>query len=126
MKIKCSKKGNFTNTEKRLKKIVKGNVMPILDKYGKLGVESLILHTPKESGKTSSLWSYDISKTSTGYSIIWNNDNINKGVNIALILQYGHGLRGGGWIEGIDYINPAIRPIFEDLAKSAWKEMGEL
>lgn len=126
MLIKCSSKGDLSKMEKKLKKMLKHKHMDMLRKYGELGVKSLAYYTPKDSGETSSLWSYDIRETDTGYAITWNNDNVNDGVNIALLIQHGHGLRGGGWVEGTDYINPAMRPVFEGLAKEAWEELSKL
>ncbi len=79
--------------------------------------------TPAETGKTAASWGYEIVQTRNGYSIFWTNSNINNGVNIALILQYGHGTGTGGYVQGIDYVNPAIRPIFESMANEAWKEV---
>ena len=79
-----------------------------------------------DTGKTSSSWYYDISQTNTGITISFNNSNINKGVPIAIILQYGHGTRNGGWVEGRDYINPAIQPIFDEIALKAWEEVDKL
>ena len=95
----------------------------ILDKYGHAGVSALAGATPMESGKTANSWTYEI-ETKGGYSTItFLNTNVNNGVNIALILQYGHGTGTGGWVEGRDYINPAIRPVFDKLADDAWKEI---
>lgn len=93
-----------------------------LDKYGQEGVMALQENTPKETGLTASSWYYEIVKTNTGYSIQWKNSNIQNGVPIAIILQYGHATGTGGYVEGTDYINPAIGPIFERIAKNAWKE----
>ena len=88
-----------------------------------MGVEALRNATPKDSGETASAWDYEISESNDRLAVYWINRNIHNGVNIAVILQYGHGTRTGGWVEGIDYINPAIRPIFEKMAAEAWKEL---
>ena len=92
----------------------------ILDKYGYEGVQALEKATPRDTGKTAESWSYQIVRDENGVRIEWLNGNINKGVNIAVILQYGHGLPHGGYVKGIDYINPAMRPIFEKIADESW------
>ena len=97
-----------------------------LEKYGKLGCECLASATPVDSGTTASSWSYDIRDNKNGSEIIYNNTNINKGVNIAIILQYGHGTRNGGYVQGIDYINPALEKVFSDFANEAWEEMTKI
>ena len=100
--------------------------MGILDKYGREGVEALSAATPVDSGKTASSWKYDIEHSSRGASISFSNTNINKGVNIAIILQYGHGTRNGGYVQGRDYINPAIQPVFDRIVNEAWKEVTQV
>lgn len=115
--------GNFDKTEKFLKKMSKGDIFKSLDRYGQKGVSALAAATPRDSGKTASSWSYEVQMGSGSYSIIWSNDNTNKGVNIAVILQYGHGTRNGGFVQGRDYINPAMRPIFDQIAEESWKEV---
>jgi len=94
-----------------------------LNKYGRKGVEALSESTPKDTGDTASRWSYEIEFTSEGANLYWKNSNINDGVSIALILQYGHGTGTGGYVQGRDYINPALHPIFDQIAESAWKEV---
>lgn len=107
----------------RLKETVK---IGILDKYGKAGVEALSSATPKDSCKTAESWTYEIKRQNGVVSLNFLNSNINEGVPIAIILQYGHGTGTGGWVEGRDYINPAVRPIFDKLASDAWKEITSL
>jgi hypothetical protein len=119
MGIRISQTGDFKKIEKFLKRVSNKDYLKILDKYGKIGVQALSSATPIDSGKTSSSWGYEI----YGNSIYWTNDNINKGVNIAVILQYGHGTRNGGYVQGRDYINPAIRPIFDSMVEDIWKEV---
>ena len=102
----------------------KGNVS-CLDEYGKKGVEALRQATPKDTGKTADSWFYEIKRSKESVSISFNNSNINDGVPIAVILQYGHGTRNGGWVEGRDYINPAIQPVFDEIAEEAWKEVNK-
>ena len=115
--------GNFAKTTKYLNNVSKRLQNANFEKYGEKGVEALRQATPKDTGKTSESWSYTIDKSREGVTIRWNNSNVNDGVNIAVILQYGHGTRSGGYVRGIDYINPAMRPIFEQLAKEAWEEV---
>ena len=94
-----------------------------MDQYGKEGVEALARATPKDTGKTAASWSYAVHKSDGRITITWSNSNIVDGVPIAVILQYGHGTRNGGYVEGVDYINPAMRPIFERIAQRAWGEV---
>lgn len=94
-----------------------------LDKFGLEGVRALAEATPVDSGLTASSWDYEIVRTESSVSIQWLNHNVNNGVPIAIILQYGHGTGTGGWVQGRDYINPAIQPIFDRIAENAWKEI---
>ena len=130
MKVNFEHKGNFTNFEKFLTRSlhIKALVRPILDKYGKRGVELLREATPKDTGKTSESWEYEIIQDEKGsWQIVWKNTNIvDDWANVAILLQYGHATRNGGFVEGVDYINPAIRPIFEEIARSAWEEVTSL
>lgn len=119
------KGSNFKNTEKLLKKSFGRDYMRVLEKYGELGVTALSNATPKDTGLTASSWSYEIIQNAGSISIVWNNSNVQNYVNIALILQYGHGTRNGGYVQGRDYINPAMRPIFDEMAEQAWKEVVE-
>jgi len=121
--IVCNKK--FTKTEKYLSKVKTPINESILDKYGQIGVDALKDATPKDTGKTSESWYYRITKTKDSTYINWYNDNFNDGVPIAIVLQYGHATRNGGFVEGIDYINPALKPIFEQIADEAWKEVKD-
>lgn len=119
-------KGSFKNTEKLLM-IPFGEIYrKILNKYGKKGVDALSAATPVDTGKTAASWYYEIIQNEDESTIVWKNSNVNKYVNIALILQYGHATRNGGYVTGIDYINPALRPIFEELAEAAWKEVTSI
>ena len=101
----------------------KFQINKILEKYGQMGVEALRSATPIDSGKTAESWGYEISVGKEGATIYWTNTNQNKGVYIAVILQYGHGTGTGGYVQGIDYINPAIRPVFDKIAEEAWMEV---
>lgn len=127
MKINFEHKGNFNKIERFLVKSLHINplVRPILDKYGRRGIEALKEATPKDSGKTSESWKYDIIKDERGnYQIVWSNTNIVDGwANIAILLQYGHATRNGGFVKGVDYINPAIEKVFQGMANEAWEEV---
>lgn len=125
MKINFTHKGNFNNLERFLAKALK--IQPvinmILNKYGRKGVEALAAATPKESGKTAESWSYEIEQNGSSASIVWKNSNVNEGQVIAILLQYGHGTGTGGYVQGRDYINPAIQGIFQQMADDAWREV---
>lgn len=124
--IKFRQKGDFsnlTNFLERAKNVVK---IGDLDRYGREGVAALSSATPIDSGKTASSWYYKIENKNGSASISFHNSNINEGVNIAIILQYGHATGNGGYVEGRDYINPAIQPIFDKIAEDAWKEVRKL
>ena len=123
MKISFSSKGDFSKTIKFLNKVKNVKINNILSKYGKIGVNALSQATPKDSGVTSRSWNYKIEVNNDNASIVWYNTNVVKGVNIAVILQYGHGTRNGGWVEGRVYINPARKPIFDKIADQVWKEV---
>ena len=123
MKISFTSKGDFSKTIKFLNKVKNVKINDILSKYGKIGVTALSQATPKDSGVTSRSWNYKIEVNNDNASIVWYNTNVVKGVNIAVILQYGHGTRNGGWVEGRDYINPAMKPIFDKIADQVWKEV---
>lgn len=121
--IKISHKGDFTKTTQFLKSAKVFDPRKILDRYGRAGVAALSAATPTDTGLTAASWSYEIVITKGSYEIKFNNSNIQNGVPIAIILQYGHGTGTGGWVEGRDYINPAIQPIFDQIADEAWREV---
>ena len=123
--IRFKHSGDFKQTEKFFVQARKASYLPILEKYGQDGVNALMAATPVRTGKTASSWGYEITENERGPVIHWTNSNVNDGVNIALILQYGHGTGTGGYVQGIDYINPAIRPIFEKIANDAWREVTQ-
>ena len=124
--IKFTHNGDFSKTNRFLERARNVARMGELDKYGQAGVDALSSATPKDSGKTASSWYYEIERQNGRVTINFNNSNVNKGVPIAIILQYGHATGTGGWVEGRDYINPAIRPIFDEIANNAWKEVTRL
>lgn len=124
--IKITHKGDFKKTEQFLKKASKLEIRRILEPYAKRGVDALSSATPVATGATAASWGYEIKQSAKGYSIYWTNTHQNSGVYIAVILQYGHGTGTGGYVQGRDYINPAMRHIFDDIADAAWKEITKL
>ena len=124
--ITFRQKGDFSKLSRYLERAKEAARIGVLDKYGREGVSALASATPVDSGKTAGSWYYEIKRQNGSVSIIFNNSNINKGVPIAIILQYGHGTGTGGWVEGRDYINPAIQPIFDRLADEAWREVTKI
>ena len=119
-------KGDFSNLTRFLERAKEVVHMGDLDKYGRAGVEALASATPVDSGETANSWYYEITNSNGSAKITFNNSNIQNGVLIAIILQYGHGTGTGGWVEGRDYINPAIQPIFDEIANNAWREVTKL
>ena len=119
-------KGDFSKTTLFLEKAKNAVRLGDLDKYGREGVAALASATPVDTGRTASSWYYEITRTKDSISISFKNSNIQNGVPIAIILQYGHGTGTGGWVEGRDYINPVIQPIFDKIADSAWREVAKL
>lgn len=124
--IRFRQKGDFSKATKYLEKAKKAAGMKDLSKYGKAGVAALSSATPVDSGLTASSWYYEIKNQNGRISIDFCNSNINDGVPIAIILQFGHGTGTSGWVQGRDYINPAIQPIFDKIADEAWREVTEL
>ena len=121
--ITFRQKGDFSKALSFMEK-AKGLVnLSILDKYGREGVAALASATPFDSGETASSWYYKVERRRGSASIVFYNSNIQNGVPIAIILQYGHGTRNGGWVEGRDYINPAIQPIFDKIVNELWREV---
>lgn len=118
-------KGDLSKTTRFLKKASKIS-FPDLNRYGRAGVDALMSATPVDSGKTADSWYYEIKNQNGVATITFLNSNINDGVPIAIILQYGHGTGTGGWVEGRDYINPAIQPVFDRIVEDAWKEVNQL
>lgn len=118
--------GSFDKTERFLKKANRPQYIRILSKYAKAGVDALASATPSDSGETANAWGYEIRTSGSYFSIRFTNSNVVDGVPIAIILQYGHATRNGGYVEGRDYINPAVKPILDRLAEEAWKEVTNL
>ena len=125
--ITIKAKGDYSKAEGFLKKLRTNLRNKQLDKYGQMGVDALAAATPKETGLTAASWVYSIEQSDDYARITWDNTNVNKGwAKIAVLLQYGHGTGTGGWVEGRDYINPAMQPIFDKIAKEAWEEVTRL
>lgn len=124
--ISFRQKGDFSKLTRFLEKAKEAVKIGDLDRFGREGVAALASATPVDSGLTASSWYYEIKHGKESVSISFHNSHINKGVPIAIILQYGHGTRNGGWVQGRDYINPAVQPIFDKIADNAWKEVTKL
>ena len=121
--ISVKVKGDFNKTLSFLENAKKFNPTRILEKYGKAGVIALSQATPVDSGETASSWYYEVKKERSGYILQFGNSNVVNGVPIAIILQYGHGTKNGGYVQGRDYINPTIQPLFDKMADDLWKEV---
>lgn len=124
--IRFRQKGDFRKATRYFERLIEIVHLGTLDKYGREGVAALASATPVESGKTASSWYYEITNNGQTAKISFYNSNVNKGVPIAIVIQYGHGTRNGGWVEGRDYINPAIQPIFDRIAEEIWREVTRL
>ena len=121
--IQCKHKGELKNTVQLLKTAETLEGQAKLDELGVAGVEALRLTTPRRTGKTAESWSYGVRDTSKGKRVYWSNSNENQGRNIALMLQLGHGKASGGYVKGVDYINPALQPLIEKFKQDIWKEV---
>lgn len=122
--IEVKQKGNYNKTENWLNKLSKAQFLKHLDNYGQIGVQALRESTPIDTGETANSWGYEIEMNGDSATIIWTNSNVEKGwFNVAVMIQYGHGTRNGGYVHGIDYINPAMRPVFEQIVKDMWMEV---
>jgi hypothetical protein len=118
--------GTFNKTERFMTRAIKHNPKPILNRYGRQGVLALAAATPKNTGETADAWDYNIKTTTRGYSLSWTNSNAIMGLPVVILIQYGHGVIGGGYVQGIDFINPALKPILEKLAQDISKEVSSL
>ena len=121
--ITIESQGDWKLTRNWFDKMTKLDLSLIMNQFGKEGVSALKSATPSRSGETAASWNYEVTRTGNSWKITWTNSHVNNGVNIAVILQYGHGTRNGGYVVGRDYINPAIRPVFDKITKKAWKEV---
>ena len=124
--ISFRQKGDFSKLNRFFERAKGAARLSTLDKYGREGVAALASATPIDSGKTADSWFYEISHDKESTTITFSNSNINKGVPIAIVLQYGHGAGTGGWVEGRDYINPAIQPVFDRIVNEAWEEVTKI
>ena len=115
--------GSFTNTLNFLNRNIRGDQYKALDRYGRAGVDALRSATPRETGETSQGWQYRVISERGRKGVEWYNTHVVNGTNIAIIIQYGHGTGTGGYVDGIDYINPVIKPIFEEMAAAVWREV---
>jgi len=120
--ISISSKGSFKKTEGFLRRKV--DVMSILNRYGQIGVDALSSATPIDTGATAHSWYYEIVQNRRGFSLVWHNSHMNGGTPVAILIQYGHATGTGGHVEGRDFINPAIRPVFDQIANDIWKEVS--
>jgi hypothetical protein len=124
--IVISHKGNFDKTDKFFRGVITSDYVSVLERCAKEGVAALASATPVDSGETANSWGYEIQHSRSGVSITWTNSNIVNGVPIAIIIQYGHATKNGGYVQGRDYINPAIKPIFDRIANDVWREVTRL
>lgn len=121
--ITFESRGSFDNTERFLRRMRDLDIRNILESHGQAGVAALAAGTPTDSGLAASSWGYEVSGGGKSWTITWTNSDIERGFPVAIMLQYGHGTGTGGYVQGRDYINPAIRPIFDEIANSVWKEV---
>lgn len=123
--IRFRHKGDFSKSTSFLKRVKNGMNLRSLDEYGRKGVAALSSATPVDTGQTANSWYYKIERTNTSVSLVFCNSNVQNGVPIAIVLHYGHGTGTGGWVQGRDYINPAIQPIFDEIANNLWREVAK-
>ena len=121
--ITIESQGDWKMTRNWFDRMTKLDLALIMNQFGKEGVSALKAATPSRSGETAASWNYEVTRKGNNWKITWTNSHINKGANIAVLIQYGHGTRNGGYVVGRDYINPAIRPVFDKIAAKAWKEV---
>lgn len=119
-------KGDFNKTDKFFKRVSFSNYLHIFDKYGAIGVNALSSVTPLDTGKTANSWGYKINRNNKGVTITWTNSNMVDGIPVAILLQYGHGTKNGGYVQGLDYINPTMIPIFNKIIDDIWREVTSL
>lgn len=121
--ITIESQGDWKLTRNWFDRMTKLDLALIMNQFGREGAAALASATPSRTGATAKSWNYEVKRTGNNWKITWTNSNINKGANIAVLIQYGHGTRNGGYVVGRDYINPAIRPVFDKIAAKAWKEV---
>lgn len=123
--ITFRQRGDFRKTESFLKRVSGDDIYSSLERYAKEGVDALSASTPSDTGKTASSWDYEIKKDRNGVSIYWTNSNVMDGIPVVILIQYGHATGTGGYVQGIDFINPTLRPIFEKIAVDVWREVAK-
>lgn len=121
--ISVSSTGSFKNIDSFLSRMARKEMFENLERFGRMGVDALANATPVDSGLTASSWRYEIIRKRGSYSIVWNNTNVVNGIPVAILIQYGHGTGTGGWVEGRDFINPVIRPLFDQIANEVWEKV---
>lgn len=121
--ISFESKGSFKNLEAYLSRAKRADAFHVLNKYGEIGVRALAQATPVDSGLSAESWTYSVEKKRGRYTIIWSNTNVVNGTPVVIMLQYGHGTGTGGWVQGRDFINPAMRPVFDQIADAVWREV---
>ena len=119
--ISITSRGDFRRTIKSLQRMTEADIFASLESYGQRGVNALAAATPKDSGQAASSWDFYVKRSKTSWSIVWTNSNVENGYPVVIGLQYGHGTGTGGWVQGQDFINPAIRPIFDQISQDVWK-----
>lgn len=124
--ISFKQKGDFSKLTRYFERVKQASHIGFLDKYGKRGVQELTRATPQDTGRLASSWYYNIENDGKTVRLNFCNSDIENGAPVAIVLQYGHGTQNGGWVEGKDYINPAIQPIFDEIVEEAWKEVTKL
>lgn len=121
--IEVKASGDFRNTEAFLASMKQGEVFSVLERYGQAGVDALSQATPVNTGLTATSWTYEVVRKNGIYQIVWHNTNVESGIPVAVLIQYGHATGTGGWVEGEDYINPAIQPLFDKIADDVWERV---
>lgn len=123
--ITFRQRGDFRKTESFLKRVSGDDIYSSLERYAKEGVDALSASTPSDTGKTASSWDYEIKKDRNGVSIYWTNSNVMDGIPVVILIQYGHATGTGGYVQGIDFINPTLRPVFEKIVENVWREVAK-
>lgn len=123
--ISLKQRGDFSKTKAFFNRMIHKRYLDVLDKYGQMGVQLLSANTPVDTGLLASSWSYEIVRNYSYTSIVWKNSDIENGRNVAILIQYGHATGTGGYVQGVDYINPALQPVFDKLAEACWKEVKD-
>jgi hypothetical protein len=121
--ISIESKGSFKNTESYLARAKRADAFNVLNQYGAMGVRALAAATPMDTGLSAQSWTYSVEKRRGRYTIVWKNTNVVNGTPVVILIQYGHGTGTGGWVQGRDFINPAMRPVFDQIADAVWREV---